>query len=378
MLRLCVLTLIGGCGVTECKRLSFTFSDTPQPARSPCPPWLVPPLHHGHASGERQPIPAVQSTEEGGRRREDEGEEEDEEDDEEEEGSISISLASGPGRMGGTGGGLDNCSASLGSGRLSGSDIFPDPAASDTMLRDEGSELKPVELDGEGGNLTKQLVRRLTSADALPDPARPEGALGWGSSLEEAFHGLLLTLEGLQEKSAEVQELEQECARLEEAPVHRSRSSSLSLTVESALESFDFLNTSDFDDNDTGDDDLSRSGFYDLEAERTGASQHPEARGHLSEALTEDTGVGNSVAGTPCPSPRGAKVSTSPSPDTCNTAASSYRGSPSSARALLQKLCTQTQLLEELGDICADRQGSIDTPSDGKYPRPPQTDHSIS
>lgn len=30
-------------------------------------------------------------------------------------------------------------------------------------------------------------------------------------------------------------------------------------------------------------------------------SQHPEARGHLSEALTEDTGVGNSVAGSPMP-----------------------------------------------------------------------------
>lgn len=29
--------------------------------------------------------------------------------------------------------------------------------------------------------------------------------------------------------------------------------------------------------------------------------QHPEARGHLSEALTEDTGVGNSVAGSPMP-----------------------------------------------------------------------------
>lgn len=30
-------------------------------------------------------------------------------------------------------------------------------------------------------------------------------------------------------------------------------------------------------------------------------SQHTEARGHLSEALTEDTGVGNSVAGSPMP-----------------------------------------------------------------------------
>lgn len=55
-------------------------------------------------------------------------------------------------------------------------------------------------------------------------------------------------------------------------PAHRSRSSSLSLTVESALESFDFLNTSDFDDEDTGDDHaaVSRSVFFDMEAERIG------------------------------------------------------------------------------------------------------------
>lgn len=30
-------------------------------------------------------------------------------------------------------------------------------------------------------------------------------------------------------------------------------------------------------------------------------SVHPEARAHLSEALTEDTGVGTSVAGSPLP-----------------------------------------------------------------------------
>lgn len=59
-------------------------------------------------------------------------------------------------------------------------------------------------------------------------------------------------------------------------PGHRSRSSSLSLTVESALESFDFLNTSDFDDEDTGDDNgvLSlppqRSPIFDADGERIG------------------------------------------------------------------------------------------------------------
>ncbi|KAI1886224.1 hypothetical protein AGOR_G00211790 [Albula goreensis] len=330
---------LGGCGVTECKRLSFTFSDTPQPSSLPLPlpGWSNPSIMVTPPENDNQSL-LSESTEEGGRRREDEGEEEDEEDDEEEEGSISISLASEAGsEWEEQAEGLDNCSASLGSGRLSGSDIFPDPAASDTMLRDEGSELKPVELDGEGGNLTKQLVRRLTSADALPDPARPEGALGWGSSLEEAFHGLLLTLEGLQEKSAEVQELEQEVLRLEEvlkcrAPIHRSR--------------------------------VLRPG-----SREDWGIPAPRGQGHLSEALTEDTGVGNSVAGTPLPLSTGSE-----SLDIAITRHLQYccqliqllssRGSPSSARALLQKLCTQTQLLEELGDICADRQGSIDTPSD--------------
>ena len=59
-------------------------------------------------------------------------------------------------------------------------------------------------------------------------------------------------------------------------PGHRSRSSSLSLTVESALESFDFLNTSDFDDEDTGDDHAvlnippQRSPLFDTDGERIG------------------------------------------------------------------------------------------------------------
>ncbi|KAG9479166.1 hypothetical protein GDO78_012699, partial [Eleutherodactylus coqui] len=92
--------------------------------------------------------------------------------------------------------------------------------------------------------------------------------------------------------------------------VNRSRSSSISLTVESALESFDFLNTSDFDDDDVDEDGGGMvcngggadSVFADTIVEKTSyRSEHPEARGHLSEALTEDTGVGTSVASSPLP-----------------------------------------------------------------------------
>ncbi|XP_061102011.1 rho family-interacting cell polarization regulator 2-like isoform X3 [Conger conger] len=361
----------GGCGVTECKRLSFTFSDTPGTSPLPLPSWSNPAIMVTPPENDWQSLQS-ESTGDGGRQKEDDGEEDEDDDD---EGSISISLASEAGSEWEEQiESLDNRSASLGSDRMSASDIFLDRSVSEALLQDDDSELKPLELDAEEGNLTKQLVRRLTSADVLPDPVRPEGALGWGSSLEEAFHGLLLTLEGLQEKSREVQELEQEVLHLEDvlksrAPTHRSRSSSLSLTVESALESFDFLNTSDFDDNDTGDDELPHSAFFDMETERVGASQHPEARGHLSEALTEDTGVGNSMAGTPLPLTSGSE-----SLDLAITRHLQYcchlvqllssRGSPSITRPQLLKLTSQTRLLEELGDIFANRQGSIDTPAD--------------
>uniref|UniRef100_A0A8C9U211 Rho family-interacting cell polarization regulator 2 n=1 Tax=Scleropages formosus TaxID=113540 RepID=A0A8C9U211_SCLFO len=255
-------------------------------------------------------------------------------------------------------------------------DLFLDPGVSDALLRDEGSELKPVELDTDEGSLTKQLVKRLTSADATPE----DGSPGWAprgdrtlaeSCLEEAIQTLLLRLEGLGEKDKELQELEQEVMRLEDllkcrAPAQRSRSSSLSLTVESALESFDFLNTSDFEDDDTGDDGLPRSVFFDTEPERTGSrsGQHPEARGHLSEALTEDTGVGNSVAGSPLPLTTGNE-----SLDTaivihlhyCHQLVQllSTGGSSLQRSSQLRKLSAQCRLLEELGEISTDRLSSI-------------------
>lgn len=49
----------------------------------------------------------------------------------------------------------------------------------------------------------------------------------------------------------------------------RSRSSSLSLTVESALESFDFLNTSDFDEEEARRGGGADSVFSDSEPERS-------------------------------------------------------------------------------------------------------------
>ncbi|KAJ8334287.1 hypothetical protein SKAU_G00399260 [Synaphobranchus kaupii] len=359
----------GGCGAPECKRLSFT--DTPQsrPASGQSnPEIMVTPPERDRLS--RPPPPGAGE----GRRPGEEEEEPDQEGAETASASLASEADSDWERTG---------SPSLCSDRLSAvapEDVYLDHGMPDTLLPDEGSELKPVELDTDEGSLTKQLVKRLTSADMLP-----EAPVSWGgseagrgspleSSLEEAIQSLLLRLESLGEVCRELQELEQEVMRLEDllkcrAPAHRSRASSLSLTVESALESFDFLNTSDFDDDDTGEDALPRSVFFDMEAERIGPGQHPEARGHLSEALTEDTGVGNSVAGSPLPLTTGNE-----SLDTAIVIHLQYcshliqllstGGSPSQRKARLHKISTQTQLLEELGEISTERLGGMVSAAD--------------
>ncbi|XP_060798723.1 rho family-interacting cell polarization regulator 2 isoform X2 [Neoarius graeffei] len=293
----------GSCGVADCKRLSFSFSD--MPASSPVPGQSHPEITVTPPESDQQPqLPTLDDQP---------GEEEEDGEEEEESTSVSASLASASEAESEREWervecqhGYESTAPSISSeGQVSA--VGPeDVVFLESGSHDESSELKPVELDGEEGSLTRQLVKRLTSSDILPEPA----ALSWAgeSSLEEAIHSLLMKLENVAQRCRELQDLEQEVMKLEDllkcrGPAHRSRSSSLSLTVESALESFDFLNTSDFDDEDTGDDHaaVSRSVFFDMETERIGPSQHPEARGHLSEALTEDTGVGNSVAGSPLP-----------------------------------------------------------------------------
>ncbi|KAJ3609564.1 hypothetical protein NHX12_024084 [Muraenolepis orangiensis] len=223
------------------------------------------------------------------------------------------------------------------------------------------------------------LVRRLTSADMGPEEDHEDGSQGSGSSLEEAVQSLLMRLEALTQRCSQLQDLEQEVMRLEDLlkcrlPGHRSRSSSLSLTVESALESFDFLNTSDFDDEDTGDDGAilrtppQRSPSLDMEGARIGG-QHPEARGHLSEALTEDTGVGNSVAGSPLPLTTGNEsldVAVVIHLQYCNHLIQLLTSGVSvwQRRSLLQKLTAQTQLFEELGEISMDTLANVTSVAD--------------
>ncbi|XP_019280837.2 rho family-interacting cell polarization regulator 2 isoform X9 [Panthera pardus] len=107
--------------------------------------------------------------------------------------------------------------------------LFLEKEVAEALLResDEASELKPVELDAFEGNLTKQLVKRLTSAEA---PAAADRLLSEGSvsgesegcrsfldgSLEDAFSGLFLALEPHKEQYKEFQDLNQEVKHLDD------------------------------------------------------------------------------------------------------------------------------------------------------------------
>ncbi|XP_068003635.1 rho family-interacting cell polarization regulator 2 isoform X2 [Melanerpes formicivorus] len=273
--------------------------------------------------------------------------------------------------------------------------VFIETSVPVSLLQDtdEGSELKPVELDTYEGNITKQLVKRLTSAEAPMTPERLpcEGSISGESegyksyldgSIEEALQGLLLALEPHKEQYKEFQDLDQEVMHLDDIlkckpAVSRSRSSSLSLTVESALESFDFLNTSDFDDEDGGGVEVCNGGggadsvFSDTEIEKNSyRTEHPEARGHLSEALTEDTGVGTSVAGSPLPLTTGndsLDVTIVKHLQYCTQLIQQIVFSsktPFVTRDLLDKLSKQILVVENIAEISTENLGNITSLTD--------------
>ncbi|XP_038159994.1 rho family-interacting cell polarization regulator 2 isoform X3 [Cyprinodon tularosa] len=402
----------GGCGVAECKRLSFTFSDTSGSSPSPAQSFFSqsqsnPEITVTPPDTDSLPTPILQTREDSIAEEhlvEEEEEEEEEEEayeGDEEMGSRgsrnSASLASDEAdvadseweRTESQRNSISNCGSIAPSlcsdGHLS-------TVAPEDVFLDHADELKPVELDTEEpGNLTRQLVKRLTSSEIVSPAgslAEGGGSLGWAGegsraflehSLEEAIHSLLTKLESLTHRCRELQDLEQEVMRLEDLlkcrlPGHRSRSSSLSLTVESALESFDFLNTSDFDDEDTGDDNTGicsppqKSPPLDAVTESI-ESQHSEARGHLSEALTEDTGVGNSVAGSPMPLTTGNEnldVAIVIHLQYCIHLIQLLTSGVGiwQRRSVLLKLSRETQLLEELAEINMDRLGTATSAAD--------------
>uniref|UniRef100_A0A8C9P9F9 Rho family-interacting cell polarization regulator 2 n=1 Tax=Spermophilus dauricus TaxID=99837 RepID=A0A8C9P9F9_SPEDA len=102
--------------------------------------------------------------------------------------------------------------------------LFLENAVAEALLQesDEASELKPVELDTFEGNITKQLVKRLTSAEGpvaterllSEDSASGESFLD--GSLEDALSGLFLALVPHKEKYKEFQDLNQEVMHLDD------------------------------------------------------------------------------------------------------------------------------------------------------------------
>ncbi|XP_072880059.1 rho family-interacting cell polarization regulator 2 isoform X1 [Hemitrygon akajei] len=264
-------------------------------------------------------------------------------------------------------------------------DIFLEPNVTVAILQDsdEMSDLKPVELDPYEGNLTKQLVKRLTSAEMglacegqdtecfiSSDYAGMQSTSRM--SLEEALQGLLLSLEPHKEQYKELLDLDQEVMRLEDLlkckpSANQSRVSSVSLTVESALESFDFLNTSDLEDDGGGEEaDNDGSECSEVEPQKNAVPVHPDARGHLSEALTEDTGVGTSVAGSPLPLTTGnesldlAIIKHLQHSEHLFQQLLSFEEYPVIRDSLLDKISQQTCVLENFTELSLEKMGSSD------------------
>lgn len=237
--------------MAECKRLSFTFSDTSGSTPSPSP---APSAHSTSQSNPEITVtpPETDTPPHVPPRQDSIAEESVEEEDEEEEVGETGSRGS-RGRGSGASGSLASDDAEgaedsewerTESQRNSGSNCgsaapslcsdghLSTVAPEDVFLDHADTELKPVELDTEEpGSLTRQLVRRLTSSDMEAQRVGGSsgsgdgGSLSWAgegsgafleSSLEEAIQSLLLRLESLTQRCRELQDLEQEVMRLED------------------------------------------------------------------------------------------------------------------------------------------------------------------
>ncbi|XP_009291854.1 rho family-interacting cell polarization regulator 1 isoform X3 [Danio rerio] len=106
------------------------------------------------------------------------------------------------------------------------------------------------------------------------------------NGLEEALSGVLSSLDDYRGQFPELQVLEQELKMLEETLTtrSRSRSSSVSLTVETALESFDFLNTSDLEEEEEEEEE--EDGEKQSVTDRSSTKERPAA----VESAGEDEG----------------------------------------------------------------------------------------
>lgn len=234
--------------MAECKRLSFTFSDTSGSTPSPSP---APSSHSPGQSNpeitvtppETDPQSQILPTREDSIAEENVVEEEEEEEEEDgETGSRGSRASGGSGSLASDEAEVvedsewERTESQRNSGSHCGSaapslcsDGHLSAVAPEDVFLDHADELKPVELDTEeGGSLTRQLVRRLTSSEIVPQSGSSDGgggSLSWAgegsrafleSSLEEAIQSLLLRLESLTQRCRELQDLEQEVMRLED------------------------------------------------------------------------------------------------------------------------------------------------------------------
>uniref|UniRef100_A0A8C8SQ29 RHO family interacting cell polarization regulator 1 n=1 Tax=Pelusios castaneus TaxID=367368 RepID=A0A8C8SQ29_9SAUR len=140
----------------------------------------------------------------------------------------------------------------------------------------------------------------------VPGPAEEPKAKPVDSGLEEAIGLLGSALDDYRGQFPELQPLERELKRLEEILMHRqgvflSRASSMSLTVEHALESFSFLNTSDLDDSEGSEEEGGRSERKVGSAHATGG----EPGGY--EVTAEDMGICSEAEGSVAPMSTGSE-----------------------------------------------------------------------
>ncbi|XP_069757604.1 rho family-interacting cell polarization regulator 1 [Narcine bancroftii] len=165
------------------------------------------------------------------------------------------------------------------------------PTVPCSLPAEAAASITEVQSAASAEERNRQSEEKTESAD--PGKGKPADP-----GIEEALMVLNSTLDDYRGQFPELQKLEMEVKHLEDVllqrqGVNRSRASSISLTVEHALESFDFLNTSDMEDSEFSEDEAEKTGRHCRSARGLAAGP--------SEALTEDTGVGSSSEGSPVP-----------------------------------------------------------------------------
>uniref|UniRef100_A0A4W3K386 RHO family interacting cell polarization regulator 1 n=1 Tax=Callorhinchus milii TaxID=7868 RepID=A0A4W3K386_CALMI len=173
--------------------------------------------------------------------------------------------------------------------------------------------------------------------DETAGPTEPAKVKPVDAGVDEALMTLNSTLEDYRGQFPELQKLEMEVKHLEEVlmGVSRSRASSISLTVEHALESFDFLNTSDMEDSEYSED--------------------------------EDTGVGSGSEASPVPMTTGNEYLDQVLVMHLNTCSKLFLQlgiyGPLRCREIyaLDKLLREAHVLETVSRLSAEKAGNIST-----------------